>query len=172
MQLVVIVKPRAGVLELDLGVEDDVVGHLIGRQQHQASHIETVLPLAGSGRILLTTELDLAVHAHLEARNRRSPYPEKVLVLGRIRRGAGGRLGQGGILLRWRRGWPDRPSLSCHRPRAPQRCSRPTKTTPPAASPSNAPIVARPCSRNSYARQKRYRSAAWTLAGARNRGST
>ena len=38
VQLVVGVEAGAGVLELDLGVEDDVVGDRIGRQQHQRGH--------------------------------------------------------------------------------------------------------------------------------------
>src|SRR5450631_742034 len=60
VQLVVVVKRGAGVLEFDLGVEDDVVGDLIGRQQHQAYHIEAVLPLTIVSGILLRAVLDLA----------------------------------------------------------------------------------------------------------------
>jgi hypothetical protein len=80
VQLVVIVEAGAGVLELDLGVERDVVVDLIGRQQHEASHVEAVLPLTVGVGILLRAELDLAVRADLHARNRRGGDPEQVLV--------------------------------------------------------------------------------------------
>jgi hypothetical protein len=49
MGLVVAVESRAGVLELDLGIEDDVLGDLIGRQQYQAMRVEPVLPLSAAG---------------------------------------------------------------------------------------------------------------------------
>src|SRR5207248_11531845 len=48
MQLVIGIEPRACVFELDLGVEDDVVGDRIRRQQHNSSGIEAILPLARS----------------------------------------------------------------------------------------------------------------------------
>ena len=72
------------VLELDLGVEDDVVGDLIGRQQHHAVNIEAVLPLTVGGGILLRAELDLAVHADLESRNRRWRHSEQIIVRGSL----------------------------------------------------------------------------------------
>ena len=45
VQLVVGVETGAGMFEFDLGVEDDVVGDRVGRQQYEAGGIEAVLPL-------------------------------------------------------------------------------------------------------------------------------
>jgi hypothetical protein len=70
VQLVVIVEAGAGVLELDLSVEDDVVRNQIGRQQNETPGVEAVLPLAARSWVLHGAEKDLAIGADAETGNR------------------------------------------------------------------------------------------------------
>ena len=59
-ELVICVVGDAAVLELNLGVEDDVIGDLKRRQQHNALGIKPVLP---SPRRLVTAEFQFAISA-------------------------------------------------------------------------------------------------------------
>src|SRR5262249_15905888 len=61
MQLIVGIEGNPAMLELDLGVEDDVGSYRIGRQQHEAMRIEAVLPLAAGRWILHRPVFDLAI---------------------------------------------------------------------------------------------------------------
>jgi len=69
MQLVVRIETGAGVLELDLGVEDDVGGDGIGRQQHQTVSVGAVLPLPVCSRILQRAVFELAIGAEAQTRH-------------------------------------------------------------------------------------------------------
>ncbi len=80
MQLVVIVETRTGMLEFDFCVEDDVVGNRIGRQQHHARRIESILPLTVGGGILHGAELDLAVSPNAQSRHGRGRKTQYRLV--------------------------------------------------------------------------------------------
>ena len=80
MLLVIGIEGGAGMLELDLGVEDDAICDGVGRQQHQARRIEAILPLAVGRRVLTAAVFDLAIGSKLEAFNRRTHKPEDVLV--------------------------------------------------------------------------------------------
>src|SRR6266849_8903907 len=88
VQLVVVVEGGARMLELDLGVEDDVVGDLVGRQQDEAAGVETPLPLATGRRILHGAEEDLAIGADAQPRDRRVGKTEEAFVRCGVRGGS------------------------------------------------------------------------------------
>jgi hypothetical protein len=69
-------------LPFELGIEDDVVGDGVGRQQHHAADIGAPLPLTAGGRILRRAEQHLAISADRETRNGRIGQAEDCFVAG------------------------------------------------------------------------------------------
>src|SRR6516165_11586022 len=65
MQLIVRIEGGAGVLEFDLGIENYVLGDLVGRQQNEAARIEPVLPLSVGIRVLQPAKVNFAISAEL-----------------------------------------------------------------------------------------------------------
>jgi hypothetical protein len=100
VHLVVPVRRKAAMLPFELGIEDDVVGDGVGRQQHHAADVGAALPLTAGGRILRRAEQHLAIGADRETRNGRIGQAEDCFVAGflegvRLRRlgGFGGLVG-------------------------------------------------------------------------------
>jgi hypothetical protein len=73
---------KAAMLPFELGIEDDVVGDRVGRQQHHAADIGAPLPLTAGGRILRRAEQHLAISADRETRNGRIGQAEDCFVAG------------------------------------------------------------------------------------------
>ena len=67
-------------LPFELGIEDDVVGDGVGRQQHHAADVGAALPLTAGGRILRRAEQHLAIGADRETGHRRIHDAEDRLV--------------------------------------------------------------------------------------------
>src|SRR5262249_10254596 len=70
-RLIVGIKRDPSMLELDFGIENDIGGDCVSRQQHEPMGIEAVLPLAVCGRVLKRAKFDFAVSPDAEAGNGR-----------------------------------------------------------------------------------------------------
>src|ERR1700730_11469031 len=78
MQLVIGVERYACVFKLDFRIENEIVVELIRRRQHESRGIETGLPLAIGGWVLLSPEVHFAIRANSEAGERRRGDTEQI----------------------------------------------------------------------------------------------